>query len=616
MKLKYPDCDFHGYATKANLTCRDKRVIMPDAFKDQDGEKVPLCWGHQHNSVTNVLGHAYLENRADGVYAYGYFNDTDSGRAGKKLVDNGDVCALSIWANDLVQNGTNVVHGVIRELSLVLAGANPGAYIDSVMQHDDGANQEAEILFVLDKDNIQLAHADSDEDSGDDELQHADEEKTDSSEEDKKDDAETVRDVLNSMSEKQKNVLLALVAEGIAAGEETKKNDNNEEDNTMKHNVFDNDRQDEANVLSYTDQTAIINMAKTSTIGSLQHAMDLFAEQNPDSVLAHGIENISQLFPDYKDVRPGAPEMLTTDQGWIQKVLKKVHKSPISRIRTRQADLRNIENLRAQGYVKGGKKVDVGNFKLIHRTTDPQTVYVKSKIDRDDIIDIQDFDVVQYLYNIDRMNLNEELATAIMIGDGRDVGADGKIAEDKIRPIWQDDELYTIHADVDIAGMKASLQGTNTAANFGENYIYAEAVIQSLLYAREKYKGSGTPDFYCTPHLVNVMLLARDMNGRRIYDKVSDLAAALNVGEIITVEQFEGKTRTATGGKTKKLLGLMGNLADYSVGATKGGEITHFTDFDIDFNQEKSLLETRCSGANTRVMSFIALEEDVTNPGG
>ena len=612
MKLKYPDCDFHGYATKANITCRDKRVIMPDAFKDQDGEKVPLCWGHQHNSVTSVLGHAYLENRADGVYAYGYFNDTDSGRAGKKLVDNGDVCALSIWANDLVQNGTNVVHGVIRELSLVLAGANPGAYIDSVIQHDDETTQEAEILFVLDKDNIQLAHADSDEDSEDAELQHADEAKTDSSEEDKKDKEETVQDVLNSMSEKQKNVLLALVAEGIAAGEETKKTDNNEEDNTMKHNVFDNDRQDEANVLSYTDQTAIINMAKTSTIGSLQHAMDLFAEQNPDSVLAHGIENISQLFPDYKDVRPGAPEMLTTDQGWIQKVLKKVHKSPISRIRTRQADLRNIEELRAKGYTKGTLKGEVGNFKLIHRTTDPQTIYVKSKIDRDDIIDIQDFDVVQYLYNIDRMNLNEELATAIMIGDGREVGADGKIAEDKIRPIWQDDELFTIHADVDIAGMRASLQGTNTAANFGENYIYAEAVIQSLLYAREKYKGSGTPDFYCTPHLVNVMLLARDMNGRRIYDKVSDLAAALNVGEIITVEQFEGKTRTATGGKTKKLLGLMGNLADYSVGATKGGEITHFTDFDIDFNQEKSLLETRCSGANTRVKSFIALEEDVT----
>lgn len=612
MKLKYPDCDFHGYATKANLTCRDKRVIMPDAFKDQDGEKVPLCWGHQHNSVTNVLGHAYLENRADGVYAYGYFNDTDSGRAGKKLVDNGDVCALSIWANDLVQNGTNVVHGVIRELSLVLAGANPGAYIDSVMQHDDEANQEAEILFVLDKDNIQLAHADSDEDSEDAELQHADEEQTDSSEEDKQDDAETVQDVLNSMTEKQRNVLLALVAEGIAAGEETKKSDNNEEDNTMKHNVFDNDRQDEANVLSYTDQTAIINLAKASNVGSLQHAMDLFAEQNPDSVLAHGIENISQLFPEYKDVRPGAPELITNDQDWVNEVLKKVHKSPISRIRTRQADIRKLDDLRAKGYKKGTLKGEVGNFKVVHRTTDPQTVYVKSKIDRDDVMDITDFDVVQYLYGIDRMNLNEELATAIMLGDGREVGDEGKIAEDKIRPIWTDDELYTIHADVDIAGMKATLQGTNTSANFGENYIYAEAVIQALLYAREKYKGSGTPDFYCSPHLVNVMLLARDLNGRRIYDKISDLTAALNVGKIITAEQFEGKTRTATDGKTKKLLGLMVNLADYSLGATKGGEITHFTDFDIDFNQEKSLLETRCSGANTRILSAIALEETVT----
>lgn len=289
----------------------------------------------------------------------------------------------------------------------------------------------------------------------------------------------------------------------------------------------------------------------------------------------------------------------------------------ISRIRTRQADLRNIEALRAKGYKKGTQKGYVGNIQLLHRTTDPQTVYVKSKLDRDDIIDIQDFDVVQYLYGIDRMNLNEELATAIMTGDGREVGADGKIAEDKIRPIWLDDELYTIHADVDIAGMKSTLQGTNTSANFGENYIYAEAVIQSLLYAREKYKGSGTPDFYCTPHLVNVMLLARDLNGRRIYDKVSDLAAALNVGQIITAEQFEGKTRTTTDSKTKKLLGLMVNLADYSLGATKGGEITHFTDFDIDFNQEKSLLETRCSGANTRVMSAIALEEDVTaNIGG
>ena len=610
MKLKYPDCDFHGYATKANIECADKRVILPDAFKDQDGAKVPLCWGHQHNSVSNVLGHAYLENREDGVSAYGYFNDTDSGRAGKKLVDNGDVTALSIWANQLKQNGANVVHGVIRELSLVLAGANPGAYIDSVMQHDDGSNQEAEILFVLDKDNIQLAHGDMEEDSKE-ELEHADEEKTDSPEE-KKDENETVQDVINSMSEKQKNVMYALVAEGLAAGEENKKSDNNEEDNTMKHNVFDNDRQDEATVLSHADQTAIITMAKSSSVGSLRTAMDIFADQNPDSTLAHGIENIDTLFPEYKDVRPGAPELITNDQSWVNEVLRKVHKSPISRIRTRQADIRKLDTLRAKGYKKGAQKGEVGNFKVVHRTTDPQTVFVKSKIDRDDIIDITDFDVVQYLYGIDRMNLNEELAMAIMLGDGREVGDEGKIAEDKIRPIWTDDELYTIHADVDIAGMKTSLQGTNTSANFGENYIYAEAVIQSLLYAREKYKGSGTPDFYCTPHLVNVMLLARDLNGRRIYDKVSDLAAALNVGKIVTAEQFEGKTRTTTDNKTKKLLGLMVNLSDYSLGATKGGEITHFTDFDIDFNQEKSLLETRCSGANTRVLSAIALEEDIT----
>ena len=610
MKLKYPDCDFHGYATKANIECADKRVILPDAFKDQDGAKVPLCWGHQHNSVSNVLGHAYLENREDGVYAYGYFNDTDSGRAGKKLVDNGDVTALSIWANQLKQNGANVVHGVIRELSLVLAGANPGAYIDSVMQHDDGSNQEAEILFVLDKDNIQLAHGDMEEGSKE-ELEHADEEKTDSPEE-KKDENETVQDVINSMSEKQKNVMYALVAEGLAAGEENKKSDNNEEDNTMKHNVFDNDRQDEATVLSHADQTAIITMAKSSSVGSLRTAMDIFADQNPDSTLAHGIENIDTLFPEYKDVRPGAPELITNDQSWVNEVLRKVHKSPISRIRTRQADIRKLDTLRAKGYKKGAQKGEVGNFKVVHRTTDPQTVFVKSKIDRDDIIDITDFDVVQYLYGIDRMNLNEELAMAIMLGDGREVGDEGKIAEDKIRPIWTDEELYTIHADVDIAGMKTSLQGTNTSANFGENYIYAEAVIQSLLYAREKYKGSGTPDFYCTPHLVNVMLLARDLNGRRIYDKISDLTAALNVGKIITAEQFEGKTRTTSDNKTKKLLGLMVNLADYSLGATKGGEITHFTDFDIDFNQEKSLLETRCSGANTRIYSAIALEEDVT----
>ncbi len=597
-------CDFSGWATRNDLKCSDGRVIRRDAFKINDCTKVPLVWNHQHNSPRDVLGHAWLENREEGVYTYGFLNDTVDGETAKVLIKHGDICALSIYANQLQQAGPDVLHGCICEVSLVHKGANPGAFIDSMLQHGEISEDEA-IIYT----GMPLCFSHSADNKADDEKNSKDEEEKDTA-----DDNETIADVIKTMSEKQQNVMYALIAQALEGGDdqENESESNKEENKTMKHNVFDNDQQNQTEYLSHADQASIISMAKSNSVGSLRSAMDIYAEQNPDSVLAHGIDNIDTLFPDYKDVRPGAPEMLTTDQGWVNEVLKKVHKSPISRIRTRQADLRNIEALRAKGYKKGTQKGYTGNFQLVHRTTDPQTVYVKSKLDRDDIIDIQDFDVVQYLYGIDRMTLNEELATAIMIGDGREVGADGKIAEDKIRPIWLDDELYTIHSDVDIAGMKATLQGTNTSANFGENYIYAEAVIQSLLYAREKYKGSGTPDFYCTPHLVNVMLLARDLNGRRIYDKVSDLAAALNVGQIVTAEQFEGKTRTTTDGKTKKLLGLMVNLSDYSLGATKGGEITHFTDFDIDFNQEKSLLETRCSGANTRVLSAIALEEDVT----
>ena len=593
-------CDFSGWATRNDIKCSDGRIIRRDAFKHNDNAKVPLVWNHQHTDIHDVLGHAYLENRDEGVYAYCFFNDTEAGEIGKALVKHGDICALSIYANQLQQNGPNVMHGCICEVSLVHKGANPGAFIDTMLAHGDSSDDEESAVIYTGMP-LCLSHSETKEEETDKKM--ADEKKTDSE--------KTVADVIDSMTEEQKNVMYALIGQALEANEKDDESDDNKEDKTVKHNVFDNDQDTQTNVLSHADQAGIIAMAKSNSVGSLRTALDIYAEQNSD-VLAHGIESIETLFPEYKDVRPGAPEMITVDMGWVDKVLKKVHKSPISRIRTRQADLRNIENLRAKGYKKGSKKDEVGNFSLVHRTTDPQTVYVKSKLDRDDIIDIQDFDVVNYLYNIDRMNLNLELATAILTGDGRAVGADGKIAEDKIRPIWSDDDLYTIHTDVDIAGMKATLQGTNTSANFGENYIYAEAVIQSLLYAREKYKGSGSPDFFCAPHLVNVMLLARDLNGRRIYDKVSDLAAALNVNEIITVEQFEGKTRTTTDGKTKKILGLMVNLADYSLGATKGGEITHFTDFDIDFNQEKSLLETRCSGANTRVFSAIALEEDVT----
>lgn len=363
----------------------------------------------------------------------------------------------------------------------------------------------------------------------------------------------------------------------------------------------------------------ILKKAKTSQVGSFQTALAMYAEDNAlqHDALASGFVqtgdgNVSLLFPEYKEVRPGAPELITNDQGWITAVMNKVHKSPIARIRTSQVDIRNIDKLRPRGYKKGKQKIQAGNFKLVRRTTDPQTVYVKNALHRDDIIDITDFDYVSYLYNIDRMMLNEEMATAIMLGDGRDDGDEGKIDPEHIRPIWTDDDLYTIHVDLDVAAAKKELQGTNTGANFGENFVVAEGMINTVLYAKENYKGTGTPDAFMTPHMLNQMLLARDLNGRRIYASRQELATALNVGTIHTVEQFEGKTRTTSDNKKKKLVAIIANLADYSLGATKGGEITHFTQFDIDFNQEKSLLETRCSGALTRVYAAIVVEEDVT----
>lgn len=385
-------------------------------------------------------------------------------------------------------------------------------------------------------------------------------------------------------------------------------------------NVFENDQQTD-NFLCHADEEQIIKMAKSSQVGTFQAALAMYAEDNGiqhDAVAsgfqASGAGNVTNLFPEYRDVRPGAPELITNDQGWISNVMRKVHKSPISRLRTSQVDIRNIDTLRAKGYTKGKEKKQTGNFKLVRRTTDPQTVYVKSALHRDDITDITDFDYVSYLYNIDRMMLDEELATAIMLGDGREDGADDKISPEHIRPIWLDDDLYTIHVDLDIEAAKTELQGTNTGANFGENYIMAEAMVNTVLYAREKYKGSGTPDMYIEPHTLNQMLLARDINGRRIYSSKAELATALNVGEIYTAEQFVGKERkTGIGSQKKGLLALIVNLQDYSLGATKGGEVTHFTQFDIDFNQQKSLLETRVSGTLTRVYSAIAIEKETAS---
>lgn len=609
--------DFGGWATKANLECSDGRIILKDAFKDNDGQTVPLCWGHNHSDPERVLGHALLENRDEGVYAYCKFNDTEAGQTAKLLVQHGDVNALSIYANQLKQKLSTVLHGNIREVSLVLAGANPGAFIDTIIAHGDDSDEEA-VIFTGEE--ISLYHSDDPEQKGSTKMADNQEKNPKGAENDE----ETVADVFETLSDKQKKAVYAIVTAALEDdGDDDDSDDEEGGKDNVKHNVFDNDDARRGNVLTHADQETIVSMAKSSQIGSFQTALDMFAEENEleHDALASGFNqsgtgSVTELFPEYKDVRPGAPELITNDQGWISRVMSKVHKSPISRIRTRYVDIRNINELRAHGYQKGKSKKQAGNFKLVSRTTDPQTVYVKSALHRDDIIDITDFDYVGYLYSIDLMNLNEELATAVMLGDGRDVGAEDKISEDKIRPIWTDDDLYTIHVDLDVAGAKKELQGTGTSVNFGDNYVYAEAMINTVLYSREKFKGSGTPDFYCTPHLLNQMLLARDMNGRRIYSSKAELASALNVGEIITVEQFEDRVRTADQSKKKKLLGIIVNLADYSLGATKGGQITHFTDFDIDFNQQKSLLETRCSGALTRVYSAIAIEEDVTTAAG
>lgn len=604
--------DFAGWATRNNLKCSDGRTIMKDAFKDNDGQKVPLVWNHDHNQPFSVLGHALLQNRDDGVYAYCKFNDTESGQAAKQLVEHGDVCSLSIYANKLKQQGGKVLHGAIREVSLVLAGANPGAFIDSIMKHGEESDEEAVIFTGED---IELTHADATDisdsslDSTDDsdEINHADD--TNNKEEKSMPNNEkTVQDVVDSMSEEQKNVMYALIGQALedaGAGDE--------EDDDMKHNVFDNDEMYEDEYLTHSDQEGILAVA--NKVGSFQDALEIYADENnlQHDAIASGFaqENISTLFPEYHDVRSGAPELVTTDQGWISTVMNKVHKSPFSRIRTGQVDIRKIDELRAKGYDKGKFKTLSGNYKLARRTTDPQTVYVKSALHRDDIIDITDFDTVQYQYNIDKMMLNEELATAILLGDGRDEGSEDKIDPSKIRPIWTDDDLYTIHVKLNLEKAKAELQGTGTGTSFGENYITAEAMVNTVLYAREKYKGSGTPDMFITPHMLNVMLLARDMNGRRIYSSKAELATALNVGAIHTVEQFEGKKRTDGRSKTQELIAMIVNLADYSLGATKGGQVSHFTQFDIDFNQQKSLLETRCSGALTRLWSAIAIEKQL-----
>mgnify|MGYP003290947423 CR=1 FL=1 len=618
------DYDFSGWATRNNIECSDGRTIMRDAFKHNDGQKVPLVWNHQHNDPNEVLGHALLENRDEGVYAYCKFNNTESGITAKELVHNGDIVNLSIYANKLKSQNNNVIHGCIREVSLVLAGANPGAYIESVVMHGDGAEAEEEGTIFTDEPITVIEHSEKSEDSEieseennvEEEIKHMDDNKENSQESEK-----TIADVFETFTEEQKTAVYAIVAEALehsAEDDEEEKIENEEgEDETMKHNVFDNDEV-QNDYLTHADEMAIMELAKKSHVGTLKHAMEIYAQEN-GKTLMHAEEGKGGLFPDelyktdiypeYKLLNPGAPEIIDNDFSWVDRVINRAHKSPVSRVRTRYVDLRE-KDIRAMGYERGTEKKLIGQLDLLKRSCDPQTVYVKDKLERDDIIDITDFDIVAYQKRIMENALKREIATAILIGDGRSEGAEGKIKEAHIRSIWNDEELYTIHATVDIEGAKAKLQGTDTSKHFSDNYVYAEAIIESALYSREKYKGSGALDFYCTPHLLNVMLLARDLNGRRIYNSKADLAQALNVKEIIEIEQFENKTRKA-GDDTMKLLGLFVNMSDYQIGATKGGQITSFEDFDIDFNQYKYLMETRLSGSLVKPFAAIALEEKV-----
>ena len=579
--------DFSGWATRNNLKCSDGRVIMRDAFKNDDGKKRPLVWMHQHNDPTNVLGHAILENREEGVYAYCTFNDTEQGRNAKQLVEHGDVTALSIFANQLQQKGPNVVHGAIREVSLVLAGANPGAYIESVIKHDDGDDEEG-VIYTGEE--IVLYHEDQDDNS----MSHADEggeaKKTGTKTESEKDsDEETVADVFNTLTEKQKTVVYAMIGQALEDSGSAESEDDNtddtskEDDEEMKHNVFDQtDTQKQENTLSHDAMQTIINDAKR--FGSMKESVLQHAD-------TYGIQQIDWLFPDAKNQNM-PPEFIKRDTTWVQKVMSGVHHTPFSRIKSMFADITE-DDARAKGYMKGKlKKEEV--FSLLKRTTSPTTVYKKQKMDRDDIIDITDFDVVSWLKSEMRMMLDEELARAYLIGDGRLASSDDKINEQNIRPIMKDDELFTIQAEV-------AVSSSATADDVAKTFI------RTAIKTRKDYKGSGNPVLFTTEDMLTDLLLLEDAIGHTLYDEAS-LARKLRVREIITVPVMEG-VKGKNGGD---LLGIIVNLQDYNVGADKGGAINMFDDFDIDYNQQKYLIETRCSGALTKPYSAIVLEKKVS----
>ena len=601
--------DFSGYATKVGIKCSDGRTILQDAFAHCDGKKVPLVYQHLHNDPKNVLGHAVLENRPDGVYAYCSLNNTEAGKTAKALVQHGDISALSIYANSLVQKSSNVIHGVIREVSLVLSGANPEAYIDNLaFEHSDGSitTDESEAFIcagAIIHDGIEIPEVSDNQDSSEESISHAD---------DKKDpeDQKTVGEVFDTLNEEQKTVVYTMIAQALETQdgeddeEEDVKHSNIKGDETMKKNIFDKDSAaTEVKGLSRADLRAIFNDARQSQ-STLKNAFlahgyesisDALADyEHQDEVLAHaatyGIDNIGYLFPDARTTT-NTPQFIKRDTEWVSKVFGAAKHVPFSRIKTVLADI-TADEARARGYIKGKEKADEV-ITLLKRTTDPQTVYKKQKLDRDDIIDITDFDVVVWLRMEMRMMLEEEIARAQLVGDGRLSSSDDKIKEDKIRPIATDDPIYTIEIQIPVVATTAQM-------------------IDEIIKGRKQYKGTGTPAFYTTPDVNGDMLLLKDTTGRRLYNTEADLAAGIRAREIIEVPVMENKVVVLTPatvsetGLQKRLVGISVNMTDYSLGADKGGSISMFDDFDIDFNQFKYLIETRCSGALTMPHSAIA----------
>lgn len=693
--------DFGGYATKNDIVCTDGRIIRANAFKHNDGQKVPIVWQHDYSTPENILGYGILENRPDGVYIYGSFNDSNMAKIAKHNVEHGDITSMSIKAIQCRQNGNEVLQGNIKEVSLVVGGANSGAKIDTVIKHDD--SDEVEMIISLGNSGLDVFAHDFDESIYDDPDDLEDEEDLDDEEEDDDgdeyededdeedeediehtDEQKTVKDILNEFSEEEKNVMYFIIGKfleksgvDIEQSDETK-NQNEEMSNTSgsaesnktvediinkmskeKQDVMyyiigevlsdagvdiENIKKDEVEhsmskrrifedkngeiihdneggvlsggdvVLTHDDEVAIMNLAKRDKSSSFKEtAKDYLKEKYglEDDSFAHGVfsdGDLEYLHPDYKLVKEGEPDTYAYSQVWVEAIMNKVGKSPKSRLRVRVIDAKT-KMLKAKGYMKGKAKTNIGNVKLLNRTVDPQTVYVKDDIHRDDVIDITDFDIAVYENKILQMILKQELALAFLVGDGRDEGDPDKIYEEHIKPIWTDDELFTIHKDLDLEAMKAKLQGTETNKYFGEEFILIEAFIETLRMARIDYNGSGDLDMFCTPTIVNKMMLARDRNGRRIYNTMEELKSALNVRNIYEVELLDGLVRTDSETARHNLHAIFVNFADYETGSNKGGQITSFEDFDIDFNQLKYLKETRLSGMLSRIKSAIVIEE-------